>query len=1106
MPTRNKAQSDLIATTKFDPLVSFESAFSPLAPWDSIVDFATHRSFCNQRLYPRQLTLLKLIYLETENMTAYDLDVIEQWRQGFMDTETPEGVQEDIWTRVEYLKARGYRHFPHIEAIIGRRGSKGKIGGILGTEKLAYMFSLDNWQSHYGVSPNKDGYLSVVATNSIQAKKFQFADIRETVESCKYLQPHIAESKGYELAIRTPADVRHIAYLHKNKMPIDHQIASLHAVAMSSNSTSGRGATGFANFFDEFAHMITGTGSQRSSEEVYEAYQPSLDQFGQDSLTYIPSSPFTMVGHFFSLYEQGRVLMSEYDPDTGTSTFVEKTTRELGLSEEDVAEKLIETTANPEMLVVQLPSWGLYEDWKKSPKLGGPVFKRPIQAYDERMMRYEKSNPQKFAVERRSQFASVLDAFLDPKKVEAMFDPVEWRTPAKLAAQDRGRIDRRYYCHIDPGLTNANFALCIGHTEDAAPDEEGDVWPHVIIDYLKVWKPEDWEDHTINYVQVQRDIAELLRKFPSMVEFSADQWNCQVGSTLVPTEHGLLRLDELVGDGAAAGEIVDLSARVSTQRGPAVAAQGYHKGEATVRRITTKLGNVVEATPEHRLWVRKAKDERWHADKPWGFEHVRDIEVGDWLALRRNTLTANEYLSLTEMAYWDSRYTSTLTDEVGEALGMLVAEGDYGQDDFVRLGNSDDEFLERYRSLMEKSFGHDGFGGSWKSTTTDTFMGKWHYGWVRKQGKVARLLTELGLTGVSTSKVVPWAIRQSPASVIRAFLRGYFEGDGGVCFGREGDVWLEATTTSEEIASTVHQLLATVGVWSIKWSGTYRYKGEEREQWRIKMYGQDLLDFADLIGFSCSRKQRELESAVSTVIGGGEVSRRSKNERHGDERWVRVTSIEDGITTDCYDLSVPGPETYIANGVVSHNSAGMLAALREEFGGSMTIRQETFTDSANQERMDRFKSALNLGWIHSYRDNFYDPEEGRSLLELECKFLQKTGKRVDKQEFGPVTTKDLFDATNVVVDRLLKDTLDRWQAKMLGVHTPAIGSTNVAGLRSGRELDRLNSIKMGGSRPHYRRQGEEMTAREKLRAQSEARSFNRSQRNGGYAGRLRGRR
>ena len=507
----------------FDPMAAFRDALKPNKPWESIVDFACHRSFCGQKLYPRQKTLLKLIYLETEHMTAYDIDVIEEWRRGFENRDAPEGVQPDIWERIDYLKSRGYTHFPHVEAIIGRRGSKGKIGGVLGTERLAYMRALDDWQGHFGISPGKSGYLTVVATNSIQAKKFQFADIRETVGSCTYLQPWIQTLKDHQISIRTPSDERRIARMKADKVPIQSGPASIHAVAMSSNSSSGRGATGFANFYDEFAHMISGTGSKVSSEEVYEAYQPSLDQFGKDSMTYIPSSPFSQVGKFYSLYKQGTVLLDTYDPDTRTRKVEMKTQEELGISDDEIEEGRVDTSSNPEMLVVQLPSWGLYEDWDKSASMGGPRFLRPIQEYNERMMRLEQANPQKFSVERRAQFASVIDAYLDPKKVDQIFEPF-WGG-RKLEMQDKGKLNHQYRIHIDPSLTNANFALCIGHLEDAPPDEHGEVWPHVIIDYLKVWKPKDFPDHTIDYVQVKNEISEILRRFPSTTHFSADQWN-----------------------------------------------------------------------------------------------------------------------------------------------------------------------------------------------------------------------------------------------------------------------------------------------------------------------------------------------------------------------------------------------------------------------------------------------------------------------------------------------------------------------------------------------------------------------------------------------------
>jgi hypothetical protein len=516
------AQRRLIQQQGKSGIETFRNALATSRPWDSIRDFTMHPSFCGQKLYPRQLTLLKLIYLETENMSAYDIDVIDGWREGFKQKRDTFGVQPDIWQRVDYLKSRGYTHFPHVQAVLGRRASKGYIGGILGCERIAYLHSLDSWQRHYSLKAGTEGWLQVFATSQQQAQRTQFADIRYLVESCKYLQPWISSSKEGYFSIRTPADLRRIAELESQKVRVEREIASLKAIALSSNSATGRGLSTFSIFFDEMAHMIFGSGSTKSGEEIYDAAEPSLDQFGTDRLIYIPSSPFTKIGKFFELYRHGSVPMPHERPD-GTTELTMVDAKMLGLSDDDIEEGIEEATAEPEMLIVQLPSWGLYEDWERSKSLGMPKFKRAVQVYNERMQRLEQRNPEKFKVERRGQFADVQGAYLDPEKVDAMFEPPTWRAP--LEPQANGRLSYQYRIHCDPGRTNANFALAIGHLEDAPTDEYGDKWPHVIFDYLRVWKPTDFSDHTIDYMQVQTEIADILRRFPSTTKLSFDMWN-----------------------------------------------------------------------------------------------------------------------------------------------------------------------------------------------------------------------------------------------------------------------------------------------------------------------------------------------------------------------------------------------------------------------------------------------------------------------------------------------------------------------------------------------------------------------------------------------------
>lgn len=794
-------KQQLLLEQAFDPIATFRDGIRRSRPWDSVIDFAMHKSFCGKRLYPRQRTLLKVIYLETWNMSDYDWAVIDEWSAGFA-RRAPEGVQPDIRDRMAILQERGYDHFPHVEAVLGRRASKGTTGGVLGAERMSWMFSLGSWQDHFETEPGANGYLTVVATNMTQAMRFQFNDVRQTIERCRYLQPHISTSKEDYLSIRTPADRAQIAEMKLAKIPIEREIASLRALAMSSNSASGRGGANFcldpdtpvltadllwvpiralqpgdelvgvdetpepklhrkvrtsvveaklftrqkayrltfddgrtvtcsanhrwltrngsqgknfmwrvtrgpsahhsikpgtevvdlvepweeddsreagylagvydgegcvssssgvsvvftqnpgqvldmtmammkdkgfhpqptsttayindlttkacqqwairgqaeclrflgqmrperllvkrpwdgvsirgkgstryqqsehtrvvvsveelpeqdlvdlqtstgtfvANglishnslFFDEFAHMIVGTGGKQSSEEVYSAYIPSTDQFKKDSLIYIPSSPFTQVGQFYELYQQGTVLVPRYYERGGRYEFAEMNARQAGI-DIDPEEAILRHTANPEMLVIQLPSWALYKDWEISHTMDynnfplrtgarpGPPFKGAIQVppeQSERMRLLELSNPEKFKVERRGQFAEVMDAYLNPLKVEEMFVAPSWREA--LYPQDYGRFDRVYIAHADPGRTNANFAFAIAHTEPAPPDSHGEVWPHVIFDYLKVWKPADYPDHTIDYVQVGEELHDILRRYRSTDKLSFDQWN-----------------------------------------------------------------------------------------------------------------------------------------------------------------------------------------------------------------------------------------------------------------------------------------------------------------------------------------------------------------------------------------------------------------------------------------------------------------------------------------------------------------------------------------------------------------------------------------------------
>lgn len=153
------------------------------------------------------------------------------------------------------------------------------------------------------------------------------------------------------------------------------------------------------------------------------------------------------------------------------------------------------------------------------------------------MIRLRTRNPEKFKVEREAQFAEVIDAYLDNDKVDAMFAPF-WG--GRVLEEDLSpKLMYTYQGHGDPGRTNANFAMAIGHCEMAPPDESGRVWPHAVIDYLKIWQPKDYPDHTIDYVEVTDDIDKVLSHYQSMESFTMDAWNSAMGLNTLKRRHGM---------------------------------------------------------------------------------------------------------------------------------------------------------------------------------------------------------------------------------------------------------------------------------------------------------------------------------------------------------------------------------------------------------------------------------------------------------------------------------------------------------------------------------------------------------------------------------------
>lgn len=457
-------------------------------------------------LYPRQATLLKVIFLREDLFTEYDYAVVAEWEESFRRSGN-NGIVPNILPRMALLRERGYPWFREVLLVLGRRAGKGYVSALAMAYVLWNYMAKGDPQGHYGVDRDKQLSCMIYAGKKEQAKANLWQDLANVVTGGPCFQDYLPQRPLKEtLEVFAPNDFVRLKNLLDRGIQPAGELASFALVPKEATVMSGRGPASFMQGYDEFAHMITAGGASRSGEEVYNAATPALDQFHKDAFIIEPSSPWQMIGQFYANWQNAQL-----DDEHGVPVY-------------------------PTILFLQLASWEIYYDWEDAHQL--PLFpegfqgdlgeyvrrehpqlsklKGSIQTFDAEMEKLEKANPEIFAVERRSHWQATVDAYLDPQKIKEMFEAWQGKT---LTFNRGGALMTFYKAHADPSLANANFGLAIGH-----PEYDADGQIHCIFDYVGFWRPSDFPDNTIDYIEIEQHIWSLVNDFKPD-EFTFDQWN-----------------------------------------------------------------------------------------------------------------------------------------------------------------------------------------------------------------------------------------------------------------------------------------------------------------------------------------------------------------------------------------------------------------------------------------------------------------------------------------------------------------------------------------------------------------------------------------------------
>ncbi len=213
----------------------------------------------------------------------------------------------------------------------------------------------------------------------------------------------------------------------------------------------------------------------------------------------------------------------------------------------------------------------------------------------------------------------------------------------------------------------------------------------------------------------------------------------------------------------------------------------YDDGVNPGRRVMTHAGLHIDGTLAHRLWIRR--DDGFE-----GWCRMEDIVVGDYIAIGRGHADFGTKQVPVHSAY---------------LLGLAIADGcvvKTGPNAHRLQIDGSPEILSRVAGTM--NYWREKAGGHRNGTVTITHKSIDHaFAIVQAKHLKEYIETTFGVHWTySPERVVPDAILQGDRDSVRAFLRGYFDGDG------VANPIVACNTSSRILAEQIQQLLLGLGV------------------------------------------------------------------------------------------------------------------------------------------------------------------------------------------------------------------------------------------------------------------------------------------------------
>lgn len=460
-------------------------------------------------------------------------------------------------------------------------------------------------------------------------------------------------------------------------------------------------------------------------------------------------------------------------------------------------------------------------------------------------------------------------------------------------------------------------------------------------------------------------VDEINRRNPTPGVGKIEATNpCVDGNSLVSTDKGLMRIDEL-SKGVHTNILADNRASLGKE-GLSLnkLTKAWSTGMKDTFKLITKSGYELVATAGHQIMT----DTGWVALKDIVLgKHAVLIQSGEGRWNRDRQLpfeTKNNFKGKNGRKYIFN-FPDKWSQELGEVLGWLIGDGFlYESSKDCRIGfvfsKTEKRLLRYYKRILTKWYKKDirirqGQNGCLYLSYHSKFL--------------IDFFKQIGVGPVKAeNKRVPSSLFTAPQDAVSGFLRGIFSADGTVNYVEDKSSYVRLTSKSKEIIKGVQLLLLNFGIVSRVYNRSrakrllFPYttvKGEKKIYesdgllFELEISKDMVLRFIDKIGFLGGLNKDKLKKFY-------------QKDFYKTYFKDMAVKIEPAGRRLVYDLNEPATNSFIANGIVVHN-CGELPLLPYESCNLASLNLSKF--ATDRKKLDWEKLADRIRWGVRFLDN-----------------------------------------------------------------------------------------------------------------------------------------